>query len=197
MPNPAAAVLGRHRLKSTRFVGVVEQNFRTGDANKIVHALTIHELADLATLYRGAGGSTTLLRLMAAKVDAQGLAQVASAFGQAETAAAIDVYAPASVRSQFKELPIQNAAEPSLSVRSILQGQRLDGMVTDIARGPTLDAPNLNMTPYEIYLDFRTAPFGSSTVASSLYEAGNFMSGPLGKAAITGAMQLERRSMIL
>jgi hypothetical protein len=100
---------------------------------------------------------------------------VASAFGQTETAAAIEAYAPASVSSQFKTLPIQNAAEPSPRVRAFFQGQ-----------GPTLDAPNTDMTPTEIYLEFRSSPVGGLGIASSLYEAGVYMAKALTAAGTFG-----------
>jgi hypothetical protein len=45
------------------------------------------------------------------------------------------------------------------------------------------------MTPYEIYLEFRTAPFGSGSVLVALYEAAMFMGGKttLGGAITGGA----------
>ncbi len=45
------------------------------------------------------------------------------------------------------------------------------------------------MTPYEIYLEFRTAPFGSESVVTSLYQASMFMGGALG-ASWKGATTL-------
>jgi hypothetical protein len=161
-----------------RFAGLIEQNFRTGDPNKIVHALTSHELADLAAVYKRAGGGT-LLGSMARKVDAEGLTRVASAFGQTETAGVVEAYAPASVRTLFKTLPVQPAAQSSTRVLSLLQRQGLGGITLD-------GEPNTDMTPYEVYLVFRTAPLGSLSVASSLYEAGMYMAKPVGIAATLG-----------
>lgn len=36
------------------------------------------------------------------------------------------------------------------------------------------------MTPYEIYLDFRTAPFGADSALNALYEASQYMGGAVG-----------------
>jgi hypothetical protein len=167
--NAAAAVLGTTPAEiDARFAGVIEQNFRTGDPNKLVHALTSHELADLATLYKQrSGGATTLLELMAKHVDADGLTLVASAFGQTETAAAAASYAPRAVYTAFKSLAAREAAVAS---PAIAQAENVgDAVVTDAA------APTVDMTPYEIYLDFRTAPNGSLSILGALYEAGVFI----------------------
>lgn len=48
----------------------------------------------------------------------------------------------------------------------------MTGVAIVEASGP---APTVDMTPYEIYLDFRTAPVGSLTVTASLYEAGVYI----------------------
>lgn len=115
--NPTAAVLGTTPAEiHARFAGVIEQNFRTGDPNKLVHALTSHELADLATLYKRAGGTTTLLELIAKHVDADGLTLVASAFGQTETEAAAASYAPSAVFAEFKSLPVKAASTASPAI---------------------------------------------------------------------------------
>ena len=166
--NSAAAVLGTTPAEiDARFAGVIEQNFRAGDPNKLVHALTSHELADLATLYKRSGGTTTLLELMAKNVDADGLTLVASAFGQAETEAAAASYAPRAVYMAFNSLPVRAAAAASPTIaRAVKTG---DAMVTDAA------APTVDMAPYEIYLDFRTAPNGSLSITGALYEAGVFI----------------------
>ena len=58
-----------------------------------------------------------------------------------------------------------------------------------LASGPVSpDAPNVGMTPYEIYLEFRTAPFGSGSTLVALYEAAMYMGGKttLGGAAALG-----------
>jgi hypothetical protein len=167
--SPAASVLGTTPTEiHARFVGVIEQNFRTGDPNKLVHALTSHELADLATLYKRAGGTTTLLELMAKHVDADGLTLVASAFGQYETEAAAASYSPKAIFTEFQSLPVKAAAaaSPAIAARVITAN-------AIAAAGGA--APTVDMTPYEIYLDFRTAPIGSLTVTASLYEAGVFI----------------------
>ena len=142
--NSAAAVLGTTPAEiDARFAGVIEQNFRAGDPNKLVHALTSHELADLATLYKRSGGTTTLLELMAKNVDADGLTLVASAFGQAETEAAVASYAPRAVYMAFNSLPVRAAAAASPTIAQAVKAG--DAMVTDAA------APTVDMTPYEIY----------------------------------------------
>jgi hypothetical protein len=179
--SPAAAVLGTTSAEiHARFAGVIEQNFRTGNPNKLVHALTSHELADLANFYKRAGGTTTLLELMAKHVDADGLTLIASAFGQTETAAAAASYAPRAVYMDFKSLPVKAVAESSLN---IARTPTAGGGITADAAGP---APTVDMTPYEIYLDYRTAPVGSLSVEGALYEAGVFIGTRVATSGLIG-----------
>lgn len=194
IPNPAANVLGTTPAEiHARFAGVVEQNFRTGNVNKIVHNMSARELADLAAVYKNATSTpSVLLQIVAKGVDADGLASVASAFGQEETAAAVVRYAPAAVAKEFTQLPVKIAVERSVQVSKALTATRATGVVSpDIPTGgggppPLPPQPNTGMTPYEIYLEFRTAPYGTMGVLQSLYEAAMFMGGPVSKAAGRG-----------
>lgn len=120
--NPAYAILGSTPTQvHERFAGIVEQNFRTGNTNKIIHNLSGRELADLAAVYKNATSTpSTLLEILAKVVDADGLASVASAFGQEETAAAVARYAPAAVAKAFTQVPVKIAAERSVQVSKAL-----------------------------------------------------------------------------
>jgi hypothetical protein len=187
--NPAAAVLGLTPAQvHARFAGIIEQNFRTGDANAIVHSISERELADLAAVYKNATSTpSTLLDILATRVDADGLAAVASAFGQEDTAAAVAQHAPAAIAREFRQIPVKLAAQGSTQVSHALtmSSNTASGLISDAAAG----GPNVGMTPYEIYLEFRTAPFGSGSVLVALYEAAMFMgsSKTLAGAAATGA----------
>jgi cytochrome c553 len=188
IPNPAGNVLGTTQAEiHARFAGVVEQNFRTGNMNKIVHNLSARELADLAAVYKNATSTpSVLLQIVAKGVDADGLASVASAFGQEETAAAVAHYAPAVVANAFAQLPVKNAAERSVQLSEALTAARATGGAEnpDAPTGgggpPGTKGPNLGMTPYEIYLEFRTAPFGADSALVALYESSQYMGGSVG-----------------
>ena len=199
-PNPAGNILGTTPTEiHARFAGVIEQNFRTGDMNKIVHNMSGRELADLAAVYKNATGTpSVLLQILAKGVDADGLTSVASAFGQEETAAAVATHAPAAVAKAFTQLPVKVAVAPSVQVSEALTatpatvGLNPDINPSPIGGGggapPTSPGPNVGMTPTEIYLDFRTAPGGSNSILVALYETAMFMGGKttLGGAAALG-----------
>jgi hypothetical protein len=193
IPNPAGNVLGTTPTEiHARFAGVVEQNFRTGNVNKIVHNMSGRELADLAAVYKNATSTpSVLLQIVAKGVDADGLASVASAFGHEETAAAVARYAPAAVAKEFAQLPVKIAAERSHQVSEALTAVRTTGGLSpDAPTGgggpPPVRGPNLGMTPYEIYMEFRTAPFGAGMATVALYEAAMYMGGPVSKAGAGG-----------
>jgi hypothetical protein len=154
--------------------------------NKIVHNMSGRELADLAAVYKNATSTPSLLlQIMAKGVDADGLASVASAFGQEETAAAVARYAPTAVAKEFSQLPVKIAVERSVKVSEALTATRAAGVVSpDAPTGgggpPPIVGPTLTMTPYEIYLEFRTAPYGSGSVVTALYQSSMFMGGAVG-----------------
>jgi len=125
--NPAAAVIGTTDAQiHERFAGIIEQNFRTGNANAIVHSLSDRELTDLASTYKRAGGKTTLLRTLSKSVDAAGLARVTSAFNGVSFGGRISPDAPTAaapnVDMTIEEiyLDFRTAPAGSLSVEGAL-----------------------------------------------------------------------------
>ena len=172
--NPAGKYLGVTRQEiHARLPGILEHNLRTGDANLIAHNLKARELADLAAVYKHAGGDNTLLTLFAKKADAKGLQKLATAFGQRETDAVAKVYAPKAVYEEFVKLPVLERAATSPRVAELLLVSTVQGEEP---------APNNDMTPYEIYLEYRTAVLGSLSISSALFETAVYMSTAVSQA---------------
>jgi hypothetical protein len=170
--NPASSVIGTTPAEvQARFAGVIQQNFERGDAALIIERLSPQELTDLATLYgRATSGATApLLNLLAGKLNARDLQRVAGAFGQNETIEAIDLHTPTSVAQQFFTLPRLPAIRASA--------------LTAPAIGVGIATPaGITYTIGEIYLDYRTAPWGSLGVTDALYETAVDVSAAVGFA---------------
>jgi hypothetical protein len=147
-----------------RFATIIEQNFQ-GNAATIVSRLTVDELANVAAVYNYASGSSPqLLKIIAANVGAEGLTSVAAAFGQEATALAVKQYAPSNVALAFVSSP-QKASGTATMMAAVIKGAASIGPIG--AMGP---APTPDMTIYEIYLEFRTAPVGNLSVYSAIEE---------------------------
>lgn len=158
------------------FQSVILNNFRSGDPSKIIRSLSSKELADLATLYGKAtfGNTSALLSILAEKLNATDLVRVASAFGETATVEAVDLHAPARVAQQFFALPQLSGTQSSSIVAA--------------AAGAAVAQPagKLGYTIYEIYLDYRTAPFGSLGVSDALYETASDVASGVGWAWLGG-----------
>jgi hypothetical protein len=138
-----------------QFASIIESNFRTGNAEKVIQNLSAKELNDLATRYRieSKVGTSPLLAIMATRLSDTSLVKIASAFGRDDVQAAVNTYASAEVKA---------AVTPELAVLPTAS------MVTPMA------APTVDMTIQEIYLEFRTAPLGSLSVGGALSETAMF-----------------------
>jgi hypothetical protein len=154
------------------FNQVIEQNFaRLGKAGTatLVDNLSELELHDLAQLYVNAaadsGHKMRLLDVLANRLDEAHLARIARHFGYTETNAAVARIAPEKL-AQFSSLADVAVAAP---VAGVALAHVAQGGVRPM--GPVGIGQFLNMTPYEIYLDFRTAPVGALGVGGSLLES--------------------------
>lgn len=148
-----------------KFASIIEGNFTTGNAPKIIEGMSNTELADLAALYGKATFHQTspLLTILAEKLSAKELRRVASAFGSAPTSLAVELSSPASVGVAYYALPQLKSLSPSAPVAA--------------ATGPLTPAVSVFQTPYEIYLDFRTAPYGALGVTDALFETATYIGG--------------------
>ena len=167
-PSSGTALIGNSPAEiHARFSSVIENNFQTGNANQVIHNLSSLELADLAYVYGHANSGSTepLLRILAKTVDADGLVKVASAFGQSATEMVVRTSAPAVIASQFLAHVPAEPVSSSFATRS-------SKAAVILAAGA---APTVDMTPTEIYLDYRTAPVGSLSITGALFETATFI----------------------
>lgn len=151
-----------------KFAAIQELNFSRGNAQQVVSRLSDTELHDLAYFYTSSApaGSSTLLRIFAKRLNGQSLMRIVYAFGSDATQSAVQSYAPEQVQADFAQ---RLAATPSVpfqapSVATFTTGSGGEAMIS----GP---APTPDMTLYEIYLEFRTAPVGSMGPAAAISEA--------------------------
>jgi hypothetical protein len=100
---------------------------------------------------------------------------LSGAFGYASVQAAVDRASPADVRAEFHADVAAGLVEIKPSSQS--------PMIALPMSGP---APTIEMTPYEIYLEFRTAPVGSLGSGASLVETTKFMGSNIALAAGVG-----------
>lgn len=180
------------------FPQIIEQNFALRGSRataELLDGMTEQELADLAILYTNAsqskGGAGQLLPMLAHRLDDARLVRVCDHFGFGPTYAALSAIAPQRT-SRFAMRANRNAMEPRIELfrpkvsYSLPSGgtqqpsgfQRV-GYVRTLAR-------YLDYTPYQIYLDFRTAPVGALSVSGALWEAAVVLSTRLGSAFSTG-----------
>lgn len=86
------------------------------------------------------------------------------------------MYAPTKIAQAFYAAPSLSPSAPSPAVGATL------GVGTGVGIVHPMGGPNITMTPYEIYLDFRTAPEGALGVAGSLWESGVYISSEVAPA---------------
>lgn len=173
------------------FPQIIEQNFARLDTNgmqTLIDALSDQELSDLAQLYVNAvtdnGQILRVLSVMADRLDFGRLARVSKHFGFLAVHGAISAVAPGKVHDFLSHSsPTYQGPTPgearfgpagrytpaavtgrSGMVRTAYYGGRAR-FIKVVGLGPYLD-----MTPYEIYLSFRTAPIGALSVRAALYE---------------------------
>lgn len=162
---------------------LVEQNIARMDVPRMTRWLSTAgelELRMTAQLYTTAsmdsGGSMALLDVMAHRLTGKQLGMVSQYFGFAPVYQAILRTAPG------KSTEFQANTSPSY----------LAPVYGEVAFAPAIRAGSaklgkqgpefLDMTIYEIYLSFRTAPFGGLSVAAALYETGMAIWKPVGIA---------------
>ena len=155
----------------SRLTSVIEFNLQRDPS--VVNRLTDQELADLAYVYGSAnnGNFDTVSKIFARKLSPAMLVRLAPYFGMENMQRAVGSYAKPSVAQSYEALVSHSSGwKADVSARLI---------------NPTA-APTIDMTPYEIYLEFRTAPVGSLTPASALAETGIFMAARLAPSAWVG-----------
>ena len=172
--NSASFIIGTtpSQIKA-RFASVIEDNFRTGNVNRILGNLSPTELRNLAALYRSdtAGNTAPLLAILAKSASAKALVRIAGVFGRDPTIEAVDLYAPTAVATRFFASPsLSKLQSPSLMNQTTQTG----GSTPFLRVGGGGPAPTPDMTLSEIYLDFRTAPVGSMSVSSALFETATY-----------------------
>ncbi len=179
----ASSAVDPRQAIHANFTQIIEQNFARLDArsaSRLVDNLSDRELADLAQLYVNAAADTgrpaRLLDLLATRLDGAHLGRLSRSFGYADVDAAVQRAAPA------KAFAFSQSSSPTFTAP--VAGAMLAAAIGPAATGAaqpmaTSTGPYLNMTPNEIYLDFRTAPVGALGVSGALFETGITMYGAL------------------
>lgn len=156
-----------------KFAAIQEMNFAQGNAKLIISRLSDKELASIAYYYNQSApaGENGLLRIIAQKADAGSLVRVAKAFGSAATQQAVKNFAPASVQQDFSR---EMAMNPGISSRAATAAEATVPMASASTEAQSLADGEQAMD--HIYLDYRTAPVGNTSVQAGLMEAGMYAS---------------------
>jgi hypothetical protein len=170
---------------SAQYPTVIEWAWRVNTAanlNARLTAIPDLELARFSHLYwlDSHGNMTPLLMLASQKLSAANLVKLRAAFGAAATDPEVATYAPATIHAQYiaavKRIPIRQSHAAYVAAAKV--SRTINAMPTGVA------APNVWMTPYEIYTEYLFA--GAETEAEAAFLAGKYMYGALGKAAVWG-----------
>ena len=147
--------------------------------SRIVNGLTHRELTDLAQLYVNSvadgGRRGLLLQILSMRLDANALARLSRYFGYDGTLSAIQEAAPSKALAFALAVGGGVVAGPVPGVSPMTTVGRTIQGVSPVAQ-------YINWSPTEIYLDLRTAPLGSLTVAGALYETGSVLATSAGIA---------------
>lgn len=142
------------------------------------------ELNDLAFRYnvraQNSGKTPVLLDLLARRCDQQSIARLGDYFGFEDVYAALYRVAPARAENLANALDRTRQRASRSSIQSagkkeeVLQSAGIRSISKDDQFFRTTGEPMLDYTIGEIYLSYRTAPVGSLSVPSALYETASF-----------------------
>jgi len=166
--DPASAIHGN-------FARIIEQNFACAGSAPIARWLDTVEQRSLVTLAQAyinatemKGRSPLALEILAQRLDAVRLARLAEHFGHARIHAAVLKAAPAKIEG-FNARANVNRAGPAPGEMNLHHYE--PQAVGAQGRGAGY-LPFLDYTIEEIYLSFRTAPLGATSVSASMFQTG-------------------------
>jgi hypothetical protein len=162
------------------FAKVIEQNLAQMPAKSMtawLDGMSDAELRDLAQLYVNANADTrgtgSALQVFATRLDGPRLARLAKHFGYQEMNAAVLAVAPLKAQSFAASVSIVHAGP--VPGAALMHDMASSGAPDPAAgRAATTPMPTTDMSITEIYLDFRTAPIGSLSAKSAIFETAQF-----------------------
>lgn len=179
-PDTSAAIHGN-------FARIIEQNFACASPARVARWLDTVETRSLVTLAQACvnatemkGRSTLALEILAHRLDPLRLARLAQYFGHARLHAAVLKAAPAKLEAYNARADV-NCSGP---VPGDMDLHRHEAHVAGAqGRGHLIF---LDHTIEEIFLSFRTAPIGATSVAASMFQTGLVVGAGIGGAWLTG-----------
>ena len=169
------------------FGRVIDQNFAMASPVQVARWLDTVETRSLTTLaqayvnateHRGRG--VLALEILAHRLDPERLARLAIHFGYRRVRAAVARAAPAHLMA-FMVLADRSAAGP------VAGEMNLHRQIQSACDAPSNQGVFLDHSTEQIYLCFRTAPLGATSVAAALFQAGVMVGTALPKARSPGA----------
>jgi hypothetical protein len=191
----AAGPADVHQAIHRNFGSVIEQNLAQMPAKSMaawLDGMEDAELRDLAQLYVDANADArrkgSALHVFATRLDGKRLARLGRFFGYHEMNAAVLEVAPLKAHPLAAATTIAQAAPVP---HAALAGRPTPGSLQPLAGGAmplggARPAPNVEMSIYEIYMDFRTAPVGSLSARAAIYETAMFAGSRLISAGYAG-----------
>lgn len=170
-PSVIAPIFGRTQTEvDQHFTAVIESNFDSIGAERVLNQLTDSELAGLAARYKVKAGTngTKLLAIFASRLSDRALLRVASAFGTDAVVQAVNAHASPAVKASF-------LAKVAMVTPLVLTPMQAPG--GGILPPPPPPSTNWTNTLQDIYLDYRTSPtlelgVGESLSATAIYTVG-------------------------
>ncbi len=155
-----------------KFAVIQEMNFSQGDAKLIVSRLSTMELAGIAYYYNisAPAGENDLLRIFAEKLDASSLVRIAKAFGSVATRSAVNEYSTPKIKEAFAQELTMNLDIPQSPATAAIAAAPMTGSVVLAAQSLQQAEESID----EVYLEYRTAAVGSTSVRAGLVEAGMY-----------------------
>lgn len=171
--DPSAAIHGN-------FARVIEQNFASAGPARVARWLDTVETRSLVTLAQAYINATEMkgrppmaLDILADRLDAVRLARLAEYFGHARLHAAVLKAAPSKLEAFNARADVNHRGPvPGQMDLHLHEPQRASAQGRDYSMF-------LDYTLEEVYLSFRTAPIGATSVAASMFQTGLVVGGAL------------------
>lgn len=169
------------------FARVIEQNFAMATPLQVacwLDCVEVRSLTTLAQAYVNAteqrGRSALALEILAERLDATRLARLATHFGCQRVSAAVAHAAPSRLAA-FMALADRSATGP------VAGEMNLHRHVRGADSAPSPSGVFLDHSTEQMYLCFRTAPLGATSVAVALFETGAMVGAALRVSRNPGA----------
>lgn len=165
-------------------IGQIVGNMTEWDLSRLSVVLEQSYLYNTQVLINGTGGISVAAFLASAvpKLSAASLVKMRAAFGSTDVDAAVNAYSSVPVRNAYFATSFVSPY-PTSRAQVISVGQKVQVGKTVTVAGAVTPNPLLDMTLYEVYLDYVTAGWSTSAAMAA---SARFIGGNISLAFFTG-----------